>query len=213
MQPPSRGDRAFRVALHHLVDVPFSASPNHAGELVPEAVVIHYTAGGTGAATWLCNPLAKASAHLVINRAGAVTQLVAFNRRAWHAGRSVWQGRTGLNGWSIGIELENWGPLRRQGDVFLTWTGRQVPRERVGWGTHKHGGRDRWWEVYPAPQLKACIEACRALVAAYPTIATILGHDDVAPGRKRDPGPLFPMAMLKRACLVPRGVDCAVSEA
>ena len=70
---------------------------------------MHYTAGASAESSidWLTNPDARASAHVLIARDGGITQLVPFDRRAWHAGRSRWKDRTGLNGWSFGIELDN----------------------------------------------------------------------------------------------------------
>ena len=101
--------------------VTFKASPNIGDAVKPEYIVIHYTAGGNakGAVGWLCNPASKVSAHLVIGRDGSVTQLVPFDRVAWHAGISQWEGRTGLNAYSIGIELDNAGRLVRKEDGWM----------------------------------------------------------------------------------------------
>ncbi len=81
-------------------------SPNRGSVIKPELVVIHYTGSNSlqGALSWLCNPAAKVSAHLVIAKTGQVWQLVPFNRAAWHAGRSEYEGRSGVNSFSIGIE-------------------------------------------------------------------------------------------------------------
>ncbi len=94
----------FTVVKHKLqhadgTPVPFTPSPNVGTQIVPIYIVIHYTAGLTaeGAIQTLCDPKSKASAHVVLDRDGKVTQLVALNRRAWHAGKSQWgelSGRT-----------------------------------------------------------------------------------------------------------------------
>lgn len=84
----------------------FKKSPNHSGMIKPELVVIHYTGSNSlqGAISWLCNPAAKVSAHLVIAKTGQVWQLLPFNIKGWHAGRSEYNGRREVNGFSIGIE-------------------------------------------------------------------------------------------------------------
>ena len=103
----------MKIINHRLVKddgtpIRFVDTPNKGGAMTPEFLVMHYTAGSSaeGSVAWMCNPAAKSAAHLVIGRDGGVTQLAAFNRVAWHAGQSQWAGRSGLNGFSIGIELE-----------------------------------------------------------------------------------------------------------
>lgn len=86
--------------------VNFKSSPNRGGMVKPELVVIHYTGSNSlqSALSWLCTPSAKVSAHLVIAKTGQIWQLLPFNVRAWHAGKSVYAGRGDVNGFSIGIE-------------------------------------------------------------------------------------------------------------
>ena len=105
----------------------------------------------------------RVSAHLLLRRDGHVVQFVPFHQRAWHAGRSSWQGREACNDYSIGIECE--------GTDELPYTGEQYARLR---------------ELLPI------------LLAAYPAITPqrIVGHSDVAPGRKTDPGPSFDWAQI-----------------
>lgn len=127
-------------------------------------VILHYTGMPTAAEALarLCAPAAKVSAHYFIHEDGTILHLVAESQRAWHAGHSSWQGTTHLNDTSIGIELVNPG--------------------------HQWGYRP-----FPAAQLAACADLIRAIMArhALPPSA-ILGHSDVAPDRKDDPGELFP---------------------
>lgn len=79
-------------------NVRFVSTPNMGGKVQPLYLIMHYTAGPTaeGAISWLANPAAKASAHLVIDRDGTVTQMVGFDRVAWHAGKSRWQDLEGM---------------------------------------------------------------------------------------------------------------------
>lgn len=91
----------------------------------PELVVIHGTAGSSPLSSllWLCDPKSQVSAHYFIDRdpAGTIYQLVPESRRAWHAGRSRWQGREDVNDFSIGIEVANKGPdprLYREGETY-----------------------------------------------------------------------------------------------
>ncbi|MBT0667645.1 N-acetylmuramoyl-L-alanine amidase [Novosphingobium profundi] len=173
-------------------------SPNHSGPFrrPPRFVVMHYTAGASarGSAAWLANPASGASAHLVIGREGEVLQCVNFENRAWHAGRSTWQGLSGLNDHAIGIELANWGPLAAQDEGWASPDGKPVPAILA---RHRHGGPECGWERYPAIQLETAAAIVGTLAQAYP-IREILGHDDIAPTRKRDPGPAFDMADFRK---------------
>ncbi|RZK65036.1 MAG: hypothetical protein EOO92_26810 [Pedobacter sp.] len=108
----------MQIKDHKLVDVPFKASPNigknKAGvplTLTPKILIQHFdaSANATGAISWMLSPKSKVSAHLHIDRDGNITQLVAFNRVAYHAGESEWRGLIGMNSGSIGIEIQNTG--------------------------------------------------------------------------------------------------------
>jgi N-acetylmuramoyl-L-alanine amidase len=90
----------------------FIASPNHGerrGYARPDSVILHYTGMPTGAEAlaWLCNPASEVSAHYFVWEDGRVVQFVAEDRRAWHAGRSLWKGASDLNSASIGVEIVN----------------------------------------------------------------------------------------------------------
>ena len=163
---------------------------------------MHYTAGGTaaGAIRTLTNPSAKASAHLVIARDGAVTQLVRFDRVAWHAGRSRWHGLEGMNRHSIGIEMDNAGVLDRHGTKWRAWFGKMYDGRDVIEAAHPNGGPVRGWHIYPQKQIDVAVKVGRVLVDAY-GLRDVIGHDDIAPGRKVDPGPAFPMASYRAAVM------------
>ncbi len=187
--------------------LPFVESPNVGGALDPGYVVIHYTAGSGADASirWLTRERARASAHVVVSRDGSVTQLVPLDRVAWHAGASRWEGVEGLNRHSIGIELDNAGRLHREGERWCAWFGTEIPDDEVVVATHKHEDEPCGWHAYTREQIEATLEIASALVQAY-EIADIVGHDDIAPERKRDPGPAFPMQSF-RARILGRSED------
>lgn len=171
-------------------------TPNIGGALKPTLLVMHYTASQSakGAIAWLCNPKAEASAHLVVDEMGVVTQLAPFNRQTWHAGVSKWKTRTGCNAFSIGIEMSNPGWLKQlAAGRFVDSVGKSVPADRVAWLAHKATPKFKLpWATYPAAQIDACVEIAQAICKAY-AIKEIVGHEDIAPRRKRDPGPAFDM--------------------
>jgi N-acetylmuramoyl-L-alanine amidase len=186
---------AFAVKTHVLCldDKPVAQkkTPNMGGALTrPSLLVMHFTASqrAAGAISWLCNPAAKASAQIVIDVDGTVTQLMPLNRIAWHAGLSKWKGKSGCNAFSIGIEMANPGLLRRLGnDKFADAYGHSVPAAQVA------TVNGRYWALYPKSQQDAAVGVAQAIIAAYPTIREIVGHSDIAPGRKIDPGDAWPM--------------------
>lgn len=188
--------------------VSFQRTPNVSGTISkPTLLVMHYTASQSakGAISWLCNPQAKASAHLVIDEAGLVTQLAPFNLQTWHAGRSSWKGRSGCNSFSIGIEISNPGWLTKVASgKFVDSQGKSVPPDRV------MEAKGRYWMTYAPAQVTACIEVAQAICDAY-GIRDIAGHEDIAPGRKTDPGPAFAMASF-RSRVFGRGDDAPDEE-
>jgi N-acetylmuramoyl-L-alanine amidase len=187
------------VLNHNGKPVDFVDTPNKGGSLKHRFLIIHYTAGisASSAINHLKKPLAKASAHLVIGVDGSITQMVPFNRIAWHAGKSQWQELIGLNSYSLGIELVNAGKLRRREDgKWVTWSENIIPDKEVVVLTHKNESNPAGWQIYPKLQLDRAIEVSIALKDRY-KFDDILGHDDVAPTRKVDPGPAFPMTSFE----------------
>jgi N-acetylmuramoyl-L-alanine amidase len=150
------------------------ASPNHDARRVPiDMLVIHYTGMEPAgrAIDWLCDPASKVSAHYLIDRDGAVTAMVAEERRAWHAGIAWWRGHADINARSVGIELAN-------------------------------PGHDFGYDDFPAAQIAALIGLARGIVARHAVPPrNIVGHSDIAPGRKIDPGERFPWRALADAGL------------
>lgn len=196
----------LKIVNHRLQgdNVAFKATPNVGGRLVPRYLVLHYTAGSSAASSIasLCThkPQGNASAHLVLARDGAITQLAPFNVITWHAGVSQWNGIVGLNSASIGIEIDNAGPMNVVGDKFIAWFGREYPAADVLMAAHKHGGPVRPWHAYTALQIERALELADLLTAEY-GLVDILGHDDIARGRKQDPGPAFPLASIAARAL------------
>ena len=194
--------------------VPFVESPNVGGKLTggkPRFLVIHYTANASasGAVSWFKNPDNNVSAHLVIDHDGAITQMVPFDTVGFHAGESRWKGVRGLNSHSVGIEIANWGKLERTAaGGWVSWTGRAIPAERVVHAEHRHApGVERGWEMFDEAQFFATVAAAQAIVTAYGLAPTdVVGHDDISPLRKVDPGPAFPMDRF-RALVFGRAED------
>ena len=152
-----------------LIDAP---SPNFdARTKVPDMIVLHYTGMQTGEAALarLCDPEAKVSSHYLVEEDGRIFRLVAEERRAWHAGRSFWKGEEGVNHASIGIEIVNPG--------------------------HEFGYR-----AFPEVQIAAVIALVADIRSRWEIEdSRIIGHSDVAPARKQDPGELFPWQRLAEA--------------
>jgi len=149
-------------------------SPNH-GERKngrrPDMVVLHYTGmpDAGEALQWLCNPVSEVSAHYFVFEDGRVLQLVPEARRAWHAGVSFWAGETDINSCSIGIEIANVGHI---------------------------GGMPS----FPAEQIERVTVLTKDICTRWSIRPDrVLAHSDVAPGRKQDPGELFPWDELHRA--------------
>ena len=195
-------------------------SPNARYTIVAKYLVIHYTAGDTadGAINWFMtahdkgNPT-RIAAHIVVDVDGTITQLVPFNRRANHAGYSVWDGVSGFNDHSIGIEIVNPGFLEKLSDgSFRRRVGQDKNNKpvyksypasietKLFAGNHKHkfwtDADNHFWFKFPASQLDAVYKLSKLLINQY-HLTTALGHDDISPARKPDPGPAFPWDEFK----------------
>jgi len=197
----------FRIKNHKLCiaasNVGFISSQNIGGVLSPKFLIIHYTASGPNAdiARYFSQKAANVSAHLVVRRDGSIVQCVPFNVVAWHAGKSQWTGKngakySGLNNSAIGIEIENWGPLNKSAGGWVSWTGAPVDGSKVIEARHKFGVPNCGWEVFTTAQIETVIAAAQAICREY-AIEDVMGHDDIAPGRKSDPGPAWDMEAFK----------------
>ncbi|WP_366553944.1 N-acetylmuramoyl-L-alanine amidase [Aquibaculum sediminis] len=149
-------------------------SPNHdarPGERDPDLILLHYTGmrSAEEAMARLCDPAARVSAHYCIEEDGTLWRLVPESRRAWHAGLSRWEGQEGINDRSLGIELVNPG--------------------------HEWGYR-----AFPEAQMACLLELLAVLRVRWRIPRwNVVGHADVAPLRKEDPGELFDWARLAAA--------------
>lgn len=176
---------------------PFDETQN-----LPDTLIMHYTAGrdALSSANYLTRNDVKASAHLVIGRAGEIYQLVPFNIISWHAGVSSYGGRKGYNKYSIGIEIDNAGVLKKVGSQYQAWFGTKYSESDVIEAIHRNETSPRFWHTYTDEQLKAVEQVTEALVAKY-KIKTILGHEEISPGRKQDPGPAFDLDRFREQIL------------
>ena len=151
-----------------IIDTP---SPNFDERTLPVTIiVVHYTGmqDAASAIARLTNAEAKVSAHYLIAEDGQIVRMVDESKRAWHAGKSYWRGITDLNSASIGIEIVNPG--------------------------HEFGYRP-----FPIAQIDALIPLMQQITLRYRiTRGNVVGHSDIAPARKEDPGELFPWERLAR---------------
>jgi N-acetylmuramoyl-L-alanine amidase len=154
--------------LKGIIDTP---SPNFDERGAPVSMlVLHYTGmqDGASAIQRLADPEAKVSAHYVVAEDGQIVRMVDEEKRAWHAGRSYWRGITDVNSASVGIEIVNPG--------------------------HEWGYRP-----FPETQIDALIPLVKKIVDRHRiTRGNVVGHSDVAPARKEDPGELFPWGRLAK---------------
>ena len=176
-------------------------SQNRGGLFKPGAldtVVIHYTAEKSvqSAVEVLCDPQREVSAHLVIGRDNSVVQLLPFDRMAWHAGRSCYGGRVGFNQYSIGIEIDNAGQLTKDEGVYRSWFGQEYEEKAVFQGIHRNQSGPTYWHRYTEDQIEIVEDICVLLVREY-NVRLILGHEEISPGRKIDPGPAFPLDEMR----------------
>ena len=178
--------------------VDFCQTPNASGIIKPKFLVLHFTAGRGFAKTTetFMDARSKASAHLLIGREAVgfkeIRQFVPFNKKAWHAGPSKWKGLTKLNDHAIGIEFDNYGQVFLRGEFFYTWFEEKVDPEEI----YHDEATDTYWHTYTSAQLEVGLDAATALVDGY-GLVDVVGHSDIAPRRKTDPGPAFPMAKFQ----------------
>ncbi|QGZ28889.1 N-acetylmuramoyl-L-alanine amidase [Stutzerimonas stutzeri] len=141
-------------------------------------IVLHYTSSDLSRSLEILKGDGVSSHYLIGEAPATIYRLVDENRRAWHAGESQWNGRTWLNSSSIGIELVNRGYIE--------------------------GERGRLWYPYSEQQIDALIVLLKDIMQRHGLKpGAIVGHSDIAPQRKVDPGPLFPWKRLADAGLVP----------
>lgn len=203
----------FEIENHQIVRAPEGvqfervlSGREQAAPITPEVIVIHYAVTHNLDATLAAQIARGYFAHLSIDgykdgerSVMRAAQTVPFNRKGSHAGESSWNGRTGVNYFSVGVEIANPGPLVRGADGLLrtvykkVWDEddaieKPVPRGYPSNWTH--------WAKYSDEELGLLAALCLALCEHYP-IKAIVSHSEIAPGRKFDPGPAFPMEWLR----------------
>jgi N-acetyl-anhydromuramyl-L-alanine amidase AmpD len=175
-----------------------------------KVIVMHFSANSSKEGT--VNVLAKnsdldASAHVVIDRSGKVTQLVPFDVAAFHVGRSSWKNFSGLNHYSIGIMFINEGQLGQLQKVNnASWksdNGKIYENADVYVQENAVSGLKSFWQQYTTEQIRSAEQVIKALSTAYPSIEAVVGHDEVAlpHGRKNDPGPALPINRLNKSLI------------
>lgn len=198
----------MKIVDHVLDDrnVEIRQTPNTSGPFQtgkPDTLVIHFTGGSSAnsSANHLCKKDAKASAHLVIGRDGKIIQLAPFNMITWHAGKSSWKGRHGLNKFSIGIELDNAGELTDNGNgKYISWFNKVYLPDEVFHGIHRNKTTPSFWHAYTEMQIEKTFDVCRLICDHY-HLREVVGHEEIAPERKSDPGPAFPLDRMREQLL------------
>ena len=179
--------------------MPFQATPHTGGNYKPQYLVIHYTGSANPQSTidWFLNLQSQVSAHLLIARNGSITQFAPFNKITWHAGKSQWKGLSGLNRFAVGIELVNAGKLIKNGSSWRSQLDRTLIKNgEVMVAAHKNETTTNGWQEYSGRQLESAIEVSTLLVRTY-NLFDVVGHDEISPFRKSDPGPAFPMTSFR----------------
>jgi N-acetylmuramoyl-L-alanine amidase len=202
----------MKIEEHILQGVNYAQAASGVGTITPKFLVIHCTDtwDAQGAIDIFQDASTRVSAHIVLGRDGVITQMLPFNQKANHAGKSFWRGYTDLNAHSIGVEIVNYGGT----PLFDHVT--RIPLTREGASMHRHldndgpaGAAHKWiqaihpldqgkqpmlWQKYTAPQFEVLDLLVPLLVDTY-NLRDVVGHEDIAipSGRKDDPGPAFPL--------------------
>jgi N-acetylmuramoyl-L-alanine amidase len=159
------------AAMQSGLDIIDTPSPNFSERLLPVSmIVLHYTGmqDAASAIARLCDPEAGVSAHYLVEEDGSIHRLVGEDKRAWHAGKSRWRGIADVNSASVGIELVN-------------------------------PGHDFGYRPFPDAQMASLIPLVAEIKERHAiTRGNVVGHSDVAPARKQDPGELFNWHALAR---------------
>ena len=174
-----------------------------------EGLIMHYTASRSPSSTirWLTTKdKSYVSSTFVMERDGDLWQLAPLTDRCWHAGgkTSKFMGKQNVNGRTLGIELMNVGPLVRKAHGKWWTTG---PFQKRWYGSMvsaaQEGSHFTAWEPFDVRQIESLINLLYFLTEEYPVLdaSTILGHSDVDPTRKIDPGPVFPWEVIHEAIL------------
>ena len=165
---------------------------------VIDMLVMHYTAGPTvdDCIEIFRNPDRSVSCHYIVGLGGEVIQMVHDQDCAWHCGLSSWEGQEKCNSRALGIEIVNWGRLERKGTEYYAWPDEYGQPYSGLPPAYSEGG---WWAPYPERQIDGVVALSMLLIDTHHIpLKNVVGHSEIAPGRKIDPGPLFPWADVRK---------------
>lgn len=198
----------MKIRNHKLEGVEFQQARWIGATIIPEIVILHDTASPLtkgNSAAYLRNNDAKVSVHFVVERDGTIVQQVPTNRRANHAGKSSYHGRSDCNSFAIGIEIVNPGKMdavKGFTDQARAWWGQvfsadDFPIEAVKTPEHGYGV----WMEYSQEQISALLRLLETLFRDIKSLRDIRTHWYVSPGRKVDTNPLFPLESIRSKIL------------
>lgn len=169
-------------------------------DIQPRYILLHYTGGGSLDSSIKYLRKKGYSYQLLVDRDGHVVQGTPLTKRASHAGYSNWKGLDSLNDFSIGISLANLGYLDKYGTKYYRTNSHGDPSTAIfdqsevtkarHWNGH-NGSTAKGWEPYTEAQYRAVNELCEVLLDTYPSLVDVISHEEVAIGRKPDPGMAF----------------------
>ncbi len=199
----------MRLENHKIAELPYRAARHMGGVITPDLVILHDTAGRLtkgNSASYLRDNDVQVSVQFVVERDGSAEQQVPTNRRANHAGKSSYHGRSNCNDFALGIEIVNPGkmtPLPGTPVRGRAWWGETlvdgVDGDLVAMTTPEHGAGV--WLAYTEAQIDTVTAILRALFSGIPTLHDIRTHWYVSPGRKVDTNPLFPLEQVRNRIL------------
>lgn len=179
-------------STHKFMGIKYIQDPDMGGPMIPRGIIIHFTCSYNMDNTVNWFKTNGVDIHLLVDKHAQVVQMVPFNKKAAHAGESEWGKLEHLNNHFLGIEAINIGPLvYRKGQYYdcydRVWRGETVSKKMFGYN---------FWEPQSAAQVEATVAMCAVLCREYKIdVANVVGHSEVSPGRKTDPGGTLPMSM------------------
>lgn len=168
------------------------------GNWEPFKIILHttYTTNLDSAIKHLTNPKINKSAHIVIDRDGAIIQLAPFYKNAQHSGNSICNSCSEENLTSIGITLVNTGQLKKINENYLAKDGTSI-HPKIVMGDMRPTKDITYWQTFPHKQIKALAEVCLAIQQKYPKLYEITEYYDIYE-KRLDPGPAFDWCKLQR---------------
>lgn len=180
-------------------------SPNFwKGRKKTDCLLLHYTANDSLSDAVSMMRANGTSAHYIVGQGGELRRIVRETNRAWHAGQSAWNGKDQVNHFSIGVEIVNfgWADAVVAGQLRRTQDGGVVSSSAPPASVldDRPASQGLLWAAYPEAQLAALLPLIKDIVKRNKIDPTqVIGHEHVAPGRKRDPGPAFPWPRVTQA--------------